>query len=191
MLLAMEDYSMATKINPTKTEALFRHGIHYFNNKYKTIQYLVTECLKYRNAAMFLLKGIGSRRFTISPICWSESLWTRAPASCAASATSRWRTGTTHSSTILELFTLTRKTRKHSTTAVASCASKLPATKYYVGGVKSRDVTSCRIIFRLHPKKALQDFSISLLLDDSDDNVLAHLHRGILYNDIGKWVYKS
>ena len=41
-------------------------------------------------------------------------------------------------------------------------------------------------IFRLHPKKALQDFSISLLLDDSDDNVLAHLHRGILYNDIGK-----
>ena len=33
MLLAMEDYSMATKINPTKTEALFRHGFHYFNNK--------------------------------------------------------------------------------------------------------------------------------------------------------------
>ena len=33
MLLAMEDYAMATKINPQKTEALFRHGLHYFNNK--------------------------------------------------------------------------------------------------------------------------------------------------------------
>ena len=42
--------------------------------------------------------------------------------------------------------------------------------------------------FRLHPKKALQDLSVSLLLDDSDDNVLAYLHRGILYNDIGKYV---
>ena len=33
MLLAMEDYAMATKINPQKTESLFRHGLHYFNNK--------------------------------------------------------------------------------------------------------------------------------------------------------------
>ena len=94
----------------------------------------ITECLKYHHAAMFLLTGTGSRRFTISRICWSESLWTRAPASCAVSATSRLKTGTTHSSTILELFTLTRKTRKHSTTEVASCASKLSTWQWYWGG---------------------------------------------------------
>ena len=46
------------------------------------------------------------------------------------------------------------------------------------------------VVCRLHPKKALQDFSVSLLIDDSDENVLAYLHRGILYNDIGKSVQR-
>lgn len=38
MLLAMEDYSMATKIDPTKTEALYRHGQHYFKNGWAKIK---------------------------------------------------------------------------------------------------------------------------------------------------------
>ena len=46
--------------------------------------------------------------------------------------------------------------------------------------------------FRLHPKKALQDLSVSLQIDDSEDNELAYLHRGILYYAIGKYVqYQS
>ena len=32
-LLAMEDYSQATKLMPSKTVALFKHGCHYFNNQ--------------------------------------------------------------------------------------------------------------------------------------------------------------
>ena len=33
VLLAMEDYSAATKINPALTEALFRHALHHFNKQ--------------------------------------------------------------------------------------------------------------------------------------------------------------
>ena len=38
--------------------------------------------------------------------------------------------------------------------------------------------------FRVHPRRALQDFSVSLLLDSSEENVKAFLHRGILYTDL-------
>ena len=41
---------------------------------------------------------------------------------------------------------------------------------------------------RLHPKKALQDYSVSVLLDDSDENILCYLHRAILYNEIGRYI---
>jgi tetratricopeptide (TPR) repeat protein len=42
------------------------------------------------------------------------------------------------------------------------------------------------ILRKSHPNRALQDFSVSLLIDDTDDNVLAFLHRGILYNEMGR-----
>ncbi|XP_064636762.1 uncharacterized protein LOC135493378 isoform X2 [Lineus longissimus] len=42
------------------------------------------------------------------------------------------------------------------------------------------------ILRKAHPKQALQDFSVSLLIDDSEDNILAYLHRGILYNEMGR-----
>ncbi|ELT94016.1 hypothetical protein CAPTEDRAFT_222812 [Capitella teleta] len=42
------------------------------------------------------------------------------------------------------------------------------------------------LLRKLHPKKALQDLSVSLMLDDGDSNILAFLHRGILYNEICK-----
>ena len=38
--------------------------------------------------------------------------------------------------------------------------------------------------FRVHPRRALQDLSVSLLLDNSEENVKAFLHRGILYTDL-------
>ena len=41
-------------------------------------------------------------------------------------------------------------------------------------------------LLRLHPKRALQDFSVSLMIDDSEENLLSYLHRGILYNEIGR-----
>lgn len=41
-------------------------------------------------------------------------------------------------------------------------------------------------IIRLLPKQALQDFSVSLLLDSSLENVSSYLHRGILYTDLEK-----
>ncbi len=40
---------------------------------------------------------------------------------------------------------------------------------------------------RSHPRRALQDFSVSLLLDQSHDNIKAYLHRGVVYNEIGRW----
>ena len=39
---------------------------------------------------------------------------------------------------------------------------------------------------RTDPKRALKDFSISLLLDDSANNAPAVLHRGILYSEMGR-----
>jgi len=39
----------------------------------------------------------------------------------------------------------------------------------------------------LHPRRALQDLSVSLLLDSSEENVKAFLHRGILYTDLKRW----
>ena len=38
-----------------------------------------------------------------------------------------------------------------------------------------------------HPKQAVRDFSISLLLDDSAANVSTHIHRGILYTQMDWW----
>ncbi|XP_059155839.1 uncharacterized protein LOC131940934 [Physella acuta] len=42
------------------------------------------------------------------------------------------------------------------------------------------------ILRRAHPERALQDFSVSLLLNDSEENIMAFLHRGILYNTLGR-----
>jgi tetratricopeptide (TPR) repeat protein len=33
MLLALEDYSACTKIKPTRTDAILKHGMYYFENK--------------------------------------------------------------------------------------------------------------------------------------------------------------
>lgn len=43
------------------------------------------------------------------------------------------------------------------------------------------------LIRRTHPKKALKDFSTSLLLNDSRKNIAAYLHRGILYAEMGRY----
>ncbi|XP_078682864.1 uncharacterized protein LOC144917111 isoform X2 [Branchiostoma floridae x Branchiostoma belcheri] len=43
------------------------------------------------------------------------------------------------------------------------------------------------LLRKVHPKKSLQDLSVSILLDDSEDNVKAILHRGILYTDMERW----
>ncbi|KAL9955567.1 hypothetical protein ACROYT_G036906 [Oculina patagonica] len=43
------------------------------------------------------------------------------------------------------------------------------------------------LLRRVHPKRALQDLSVSLLLDNSEENVKAFLHRGILYTDLKRW----
>ncbi|CAG5115742.1 unnamed protein product, partial [Candidula unifasciata] len=40
------------------------------------------------------------------------------------------------------------------------------------------------ILRKAHPRKALQDFSVSLLLNDTEDNYLSYLHRGILYDSL-------
>jgi Tfp pilus assembly protein PilF len=33
MLLALEDYSISTKLNPTMTDGLLKHGLYYFKNE--------------------------------------------------------------------------------------------------------------------------------------------------------------
>ncbi|KAK3699161.1 hypothetical protein QZH41_011884 [Actinostola sp. cb2023] len=43
------------------------------------------------------------------------------------------------------------------------------------------------ILRKIDPRRALQDLSVSLLLDSSVDNVNAYLHRGILYTDLKRW----
>ncbi|XP_031569552.1 uncharacterized protein LOC116304042 [Actinia tenebrosa] len=43
------------------------------------------------------------------------------------------------------------------------------------------------ILRKVHPRRALQDLSVSLLLDSSENNVNAFLHRGILYTDMKRW----
>nr|CAB3260730.1 uncharacterized protein LOC100175887 [Phallusia mammillata] len=52
------------------------------------------------------------------------------------------------------------------------------ASAYYYRGALLRTAA---------PNKALQDLSVSLLLDDSEQNVLALLHRGILYSELKKY----
>ncbi|XP_021358969.1 uncharacterized protein LOC110454008, partial [Mizuhopecten yessoensis] len=42
------------------------------------------------------------------------------------------------------------------------------------------------ILRKAHPKRALHDYSVSLLINDTDDNVMSYLHRGILYDTMGK-----
>lgn len=42
------------------------------------------------------------------------------------------------------------------------------------------------ILRKAHPKRALQDFSVSLLINDSEENIMSYLHRGILYNSQGR-----
>ncbi|VDH90326.1 Hypothetical predicted protein [Mytilus galloprovincialis] len=43
------------------------------------------------------------------------------------------------------------------------------------------------IIRKAHPKRALHDYSVSLLINDTDDNVMSYLHRGILYNSMHRY----
>ncbi|XP_033111439.1 uncharacterized protein LOC117112460 isoform X2 [Anneissia japonica] len=43
------------------------------------------------------------------------------------------------------------------------------------------------ILRKCLPKKALKDFSVSLLLDDSLDNIMAYMHRGILYMELNRF----
>ena len=33
MLLAMEDYAAASKLEPSRTDSLLKHGLHYFKNQ--------------------------------------------------------------------------------------------------------------------------------------------------------------
>ncbi|XP_071495128.1 uncharacterized protein [Diadema antillarum] len=42
------------------------------------------------------------------------------------------------------------------------------------------------LLRKSHPKQSLQDLSISIMLNDSYDNVMAFFHRGILYMDMGR-----
>ncbi|XP_069130069.1 uncharacterized protein [Argopecten irradians] len=42
------------------------------------------------------------------------------------------------------------------------------------------------ILRKAHPKRALHDYSVSLLINDTDENVMSYLHRGILYDAMGK-----
>ncbi|XP_052720831.1 uncharacterized protein LOC128192291 isoform X6 [Crassostrea angulata] len=43
------------------------------------------------------------------------------------------------------------------------------------------------ILRKAHPKQALHDYSVSLLINDNDDNVMSYLHRGILYNSMNRF----
>lgn len=43
------------------------------------------------------------------------------------------------------------------------------------------------LLRKVHPRRALQDLSVSLILDNSEKNVKAFLHRGILYTDLKRW----
>ncbi|XP_046576439.1 LOW QUALITY PROTEIN: uncharacterized protein LOC124284394 [Haliotis rubra] len=42
------------------------------------------------------------------------------------------------------------------------------------------------ILRKAHPKRALQDYSMSLLINDTEENIMSYLHRGILYSAMGK-----
>ncbi|XP_056011741.1 uncharacterized protein LOC125682590 isoform X3 [Ostrea edulis] len=43
------------------------------------------------------------------------------------------------------------------------------------------------ILRKAHPKQALHDYSVSLLINDTDENVMSYLHRGILYNSMNRF----
>ena len=43
------------------------------------------------------------------------------------------------------------------------------------------------LLRRVDPKQALQDLSVSLLLENGYENLDAFLHRGILYTDFGRY----
>ncbi|XP_054827481.1 uncharacterized protein LOC129324317 [Eublepharis macularius] len=44
------------------------------------------------------------------------------------------------------------------------------------------------ILRKIDPKQALQDFSISVLLNDDFDNLSCFIHRGILYSEMKQWM---
>ncbi|XP_029454762.1 tetratricopeptide repeat protein 6 [Rhinatrema bivittatum] len=43
------------------------------------------------------------------------------------------------------------------------------------------------ILQKTHPFRALQDFSVSVLINNGPENLNAFIHRGILYTDLQKW----
>ncbi|KAJ1102670.1 hypothetical protein NDU88_000114 [Pleurodeles waltl] len=43
------------------------------------------------------------------------------------------------------------------------------------------------LLRKMHPRRALQDFSISVLINDGFENLNSFLHRGILYADLRLW----
>nr|XP_025037743.1 tetratricopeptide repeat protein 6 isoform X1 [Pelodiscus sinensis]XP_025037744.1 tetratricopeptide repeat protein 6 isoform X1 [Pelodiscus sinensis]XP_025037745.1 tetratricopeptide repeat protein 6 isoform X2 [Pelodiscus sinensis] len=45
------------------------------------------------------------------------------------------------------------------------------------------------ILRKVDPKRALQDFSVSVLLNDSFENLSSFIHRGILYTELCHWTF--
>ncbi|XP_067895393.1 uncharacterized protein ttc6 isoform X2 [Heterodontus francisci] len=43
------------------------------------------------------------------------------------------------------------------------------------------------LLRKIHPRQALQDFSVSVLINDEVENLNSFLHRGILYTELSEW----
>ncbi|XP_067388344.1 tetratricopeptide repeat protein 6 [Emydura macquarii macquarii] len=138
LLLAMDDYAKCFQYNPKRTDALMKHGMHFFE----------------------------------------KSIWTVALQDFTAvikedpsNAQARLYRGRTNAK---------RQQYKNAMEDFSAAVHLDPSNwlAFYCRGC---------ILRKIDPKRALQDFSVSVLLNDSFENLSSFIHRGILYTEQCNW----
>ncbi|ESP04789.1 hypothetical protein LOTGIDRAFT_109285, partial [Lottia gigantea] len=137
MLLALEDYTTCKRIMPSRTDAIMKHGLYYFEHE--------------------------------NP---------------------NWNNAINDFTDLLKVDPLNATARLYRGRAYAKLSQWIPAVQDLSAAIhldprnwQAFYHRAC-IIRKTNRERALQDYSMSLLLDDSEENILSYLHRGILYNDL-------
>ncbi|KAK6173455.1 hypothetical protein SNE40_016901 [Patella caerulea] len=138
VLLALEDYATTKKIMPTRTDAIMKHGLYYFEHE--------------------------------NP---------------------NWNNAINDFTDLLRVDSLNATARLYRGRAYAKLGQWIPAVRDLSAAIhldphnwQAFYHRAC-IIRKSNPERALQDYSVSLLLEDSEDNLLSFMHRGILYDELG------
>ncbi|XP_059505178.1 uncharacterized protein ttc6 isoform X2 [Stegostoma tigrinum] len=138
LLLAMEDYYMAFRLNPKRTDAIMKRGLYYFENS--------TWHLAIQDLTALIKQEPGNAK--------ARNYRGQAYAKQGM-----------HKEAIEDF-------------SVAIHLDPNNWVAFYHRGCLLR---------KIQPQQALQDFSVSVLINDDVENLSSFLHRGILYTDRSEW----